>query len=80
MVQAYQNRKHQTLITNCILQVQENSPGRKAGLEPFFDFIISVCDTRLVIIFCTILFPYFALITLGMSAITTHVVGLFVPE
>lgn len=30
-----------------VLRVQENSPGRKAGLEPFFDFIISVCDTRL---------------------------------
>lgn len=30
-----------------VLTVQENSPGRKAGLEPFFDFIISVCDTRL---------------------------------
>ncbi|XP_030614214.1 Golgi reassembly-stacking protein 2 [Archocentrus centrarchus] len=30
-----------------ILRVQENSPGRRAGLEPFFDFIISICDTRL---------------------------------
>ncbi|KAM3607530.1 uncharacterized protein V6R79_009231 [Siganus canaliculatus] len=30
-----------------VLRVQENSPGRQAGLEPFFDFIISVCDTRL---------------------------------
>ncbi|XP_047456902.1 Golgi reassembly-stacking protein 2-like isoform X2 [Mugil cephalus] len=30
-----------------VLRVQENSPGRRAGLEPFFDFIISVCDTRL---------------------------------
>lgn len=30
-----------------VLRVQENSPGRKAGLEPFFDFIISICDTRL---------------------------------
>ena len=29
-------------------QVQDNSPGHQAGLEPFFDFIISVCDTRLV--------------------------------
>ncbi|CAG5865587.1 unnamed protein product, partial [Menidia menidia] len=27
--------------------VQENSPGHLAGLEPFFDFIISVCNTRL---------------------------------
>uniref|UniRef100_A0A3B4FGL1 Golgi reassembly stacking protein 2 n=1 Tax=Pundamilia nyererei TaxID=303518 RepID=A0A3B4FGL1_9CICH len=31
-----------------VLRVQENSPGRRAGLEPFFDFIISICDTRLV--------------------------------
>uniref|UniRef100_A0A1A7Y5Z4 Golgi reassembly stacking protein 2, 55kDa n=2 Tax=Iconisemion striatum TaxID=60296 RepID=A0A1A7Y5Z4_9TELE len=30
-----------------VLRVQENSPGNHAGLEPFFDFIISVCDTRL---------------------------------
>ncbi|XP_037645717.1 Golgi reassembly-stacking protein 2-like [Sebastes umbrosus] len=30
-----------------VLRVQDNSPGRRAGLEPFFDFIISVCDTRL---------------------------------
>lgn len=30
-----------------VLTVQENSPGHKAGLQPFFDFIISVCDTRL---------------------------------
>ncbi|XP_054602912.1 Golgi reassembly-stacking protein 2 isoform X4 [Nothobranchius furzeri] len=31
-----------------VLRVQENSPGNRAGLEPFFDFIISVCDTRLL--------------------------------
>lgn len=30
-----------------VLRVQENSPGHLAGLEPFFDFIISICDTRL---------------------------------
>uniref|UniRef100_A0A3P9LJW6 Golgi reassembly stacking protein 2 n=1 Tax=Oryzias latipes TaxID=8090 RepID=A0A3P9LJW6_ORYLA len=30
-----------------VLKVQENSPGHQAGLEPFFDFIIAVCDTRL---------------------------------
>ncbi|XP_041662828.1 Golgi reassembly-stacking protein 2 [Cheilinus undulatus] len=30
-----------------VLRVQENSPGHQAGLEPFFDFIISICDTRL---------------------------------
>ncbi|KAJ0059155.1 hypothetical protein NL108_008597, partial [Boleophthalmus pectinirostris] len=27
--------------------VQENSPGHRAGLEPFFDFIVSINDTRL---------------------------------
>lgn len=32
----------------CVWQVQVNSPGHQAGLEPFFDFIISICDTRLV--------------------------------
>ncbi|XP_072297189.1 Golgi reassembly-stacking protein 2-like [Eucyclogobius newberryi] len=30
-----------------VLRVQENSPGHKAGLEPFFDFIVSINDTRL---------------------------------
>ncbi|CAJ1079371.1 Golgi reassembly-stacking protein 2-like [Xyrichtys novacula] len=30
-----------------VLRVQENSPGHRAGLEPFFDFIISISDTRL---------------------------------
>jgi len=30
-----------------VLRVQEGSPGYKAGLEPFFDFIVSVEDTRL---------------------------------
>ncbi|TDH06902.1 hypothetical protein EPR50_G00118240 [Perca flavescens] len=30
-----------------VLRVQENSPGHRAGLEPFFDFLISICDTRL---------------------------------
>ncbi|CAN9497771.1 unnamed protein product [Ophioblennius macclurei] len=30
-----------------VLRVQENSPGHRAGLEPFFDFIISICETRL---------------------------------
>ncbi|KAG7227567.1 hypothetical protein INR49_005382 [Caranx melampygus] len=30
-----------------VLRVQENSPGHRAGLEPFFDFIISICDIRL---------------------------------
>ncbi|CAG09943.1 unnamed protein product [Tetraodon nigroviridis] len=31
-----------------VLTVQENSPGHQAGLQPFYDFIVSVCDTRLV--------------------------------
>ncbi|XP_040056931.2 Golgi reassembly-stacking protein 2 isoform X2 [Gasterosteus aculeatus] len=30
-----------------VLRVQENSPGHCAGLEPFFDFIISICDNRM---------------------------------
>ncbi len=30
------------------LQVQENSPGHKAGLEAFFDFIVAIGNTRLV--------------------------------
>lgn len=29
-------------------QVQDNSPGSKAGLEAFFDFIVAVGTTRLV--------------------------------
>ncbi|KAK1165682.1 Golgi reassembly-stacking protein 2-like isoform X1 [Acipenser oxyrinchus oxyrinchus] len=31
-----------------VLRVQENSPGHGAGLEPFFDFIVSINNTRLV--------------------------------
>ncbi|XP_017275846.1 Golgi reassembly-stacking protein 2-like isoform X2 [Kryptolebias marmoratus] len=30
-----------------VLRVQENSPGHRAGLEPFFDFIVSINHTRL---------------------------------
>merc|ERR1712131_13398 len=30
-----------------VLRVQENSPGDKAGLEPFFDFIVMIGNTRL---------------------------------
>uniref|UniRef100_A0A8D0H5U2 Golgi reassembly stacking protein 2 n=1 Tax=Sphenodon punctatus TaxID=8508 RepID=A0A8D0H5U2_SPHPU len=30
-----------------VLRVQENSPGHRAGLEPFFDFIVSINSTRL---------------------------------
>jgi parvulin-like peptidyl-prolyl isomerase len=31
-----------------VLRVQDNSPGQVAGLEPFFDFIISIGNKRLV--------------------------------
>ena len=31
-------------------QVQPGSPGHKAGLEAFFDFIVAIGNTRLVII------------------------------
>ncbi|XP_032422201.1 Golgi reassembly-stacking protein 2-like isoform X2 [Xiphophorus hellerii] len=30
-----------------VLRVQENSPGHRAGLEPFFDFIVSINNNRL---------------------------------
>uniref|UniRef100_A0A914WQU3 PDZ GRASP-type domain-containing protein n=1 Tax=Plectus sambesii TaxID=2011161 RepID=A0A914WQU3_9BILA len=30
-----------------VLRVQENSPGQAAGLEPFFDFIVCIGNTRL---------------------------------
>ncbi|TKR63448.1 hypothetical protein L596_027280 [Steinernema carpocapsae] len=30
-----------------VLRVQDNSPGQAAGLEPFFDFIICIGQTRL---------------------------------
>uniref|UniRef100_V5GK36 Golgi reassembly-stacking protein 2 n=1 Tax=Anoplophora glabripennis TaxID=217634 RepID=V5GK36_ANOGL len=30
-----------------ILRVQENSPGSKVGLQPFFDFIVAINGTRL---------------------------------
>ena len=30
-----------------VLRVQDNSPGYKAGLEPFFDFIVAIENTRL---------------------------------
>lgn len=29
-------------------QVQENSPAQQAGLEPYFDFIITIGHSRLV--------------------------------
>eukprot|EP00116_Pleurobrachia_bachei_P012700 sb/3472962/ len=30
-----------------VLRVQDNSPGYNAGLEPFFDFIVAIGNTRL---------------------------------
>uniref|UniRef100_A0A3B5LHT1 PDZ GRASP-type domain-containing protein n=1 Tax=Xiphophorus couchianus TaxID=32473 RepID=A0A3B5LHT1_9TELE len=30
-----------------VLRVQDNSPGHRAGLEPFFDFIVSINNNRL---------------------------------
>ena len=30
-----------------VLRVQENSPGSRAGLEAFFDFIVAIGKTRL---------------------------------
>jgi hypothetical protein len=30
------------------LQVQDGSPGQRAGLEAFFDFIVAIGNTRLV--------------------------------
>lgn len=32
----------------CAAQVQENSPAQQAGLEPYFDFIITIGHSRLV--------------------------------
>lgn len=32
----------------CLGQVQENSPAQQAGLEPYFDFIITIGHSRLV--------------------------------
>lgn len=32
----------------CLGQVQENSPAQRAGLEPYFDFIITIGHSRLV--------------------------------
>uniref|UniRef100_K7F2W6 Golgi reassembly stacking protein 2 n=1 Tax=Pelodiscus sinensis TaxID=13735 RepID=K7F2W6_PELSI len=34
-------------VTSVIPIVQENSPGHRAGLEPFFDFIVSINGSRL---------------------------------
>ena len=35
------------LILSINLKNKENSPGSKAGLEPFFDFIVMIGNTRL---------------------------------
>lgn len=31
-----------------VLRVHENSPGQRAGLEPFFDYIVAIGKHRLV--------------------------------
>lgn len=36
------------LFSLSLFQIQEASPALKAGLEPFFDFILSIGNTRLV--------------------------------
>lgn len=36
-----------TTIGYHVLKVQDNSPGQKAGLEAFFDFIVAIAGTRL---------------------------------
>ncbi len=36
------------VIYYVILQVQEHSPGYKAGLQAYFDFIVAIGNTRLV--------------------------------
>ncbi len=43
----------------CVRQVQENSPGHRAGLEPFFDFIVSINNSRLVGLLHTVAEPDF---------------------
>lgn len=37
-----------------VLKVQDHSPGHKAGLEPFFDFIVAIGETneRLIRLVC----------------------------
>lgn len=49
-VQCLQNLDVDAMFSICFssMQVQENSPGHKAGLEAFFDFIIAIGNTRLV--------------------------------
>lgn len=41
-------QQQQLRLSLISVQVQENSPGHRAGLEPFFDFIVSINNTRLV--------------------------------
>lgn len=38
---------HHHLFCFSWLQVQNNSPGSKAGLEAFFDFVVAIGNTRL---------------------------------
>lgn len=42
-----------------MVQVQESSPGQTASLEPFFDFIVAIGNTRLVRL---ILYPFHSFI------------------
>lgn len=35
-------------VASAVGQVQENSPAQQAGLEPYFDFIITIGHSRLV--------------------------------
>lgn len=35
-------------VMSALGQVQENSPAQQAGLEPYFDFIITIGHSRLV--------------------------------
>lgn len=38
---------HHHLFSFCCIKVQSNSPGSRAGLEAFFDFIVAIGNTRL---------------------------------
>lgn len=65
------------------LQVQENSPGHRAGLEPFFDFIVSINGSRLVssafcsfdyIVFCNLLkLEFFRLSGIYVYSLVTNI-------
>lgn len=49
---------HYVCLFFLIFQVQKGSPALKAGLEPFFDFILSIGNTRLVSRFKTPISSY----------------------